>query len=175
MAPVRTLTQVDASHIGSTCSVSLLAMPLVAQEPGIGHIETTRAQAVDYRPEFRGYARVDPIGLVTVTADLDGVVEDLAARPGQQLSAGDLIAHLGGPDQVKARADAEAQLSAAKQTPAEAGDTEKAVRDTFRRKLADRAQLDRAKAELAPTGARVAEAKAEPRRANPGPPWDNSR
>lgn len=91
-----------------------LAMPMAAQEPGIGHIETTRAQAVEYRPELRGYARVDPVSLVTVKAELDGVVEDLRARPGQRLSAGDLIAHIGGPDRVKAQADAEVQLSAAK-------------------------------------------------------------
>ncbi len=134
---------------------------MAAQEAGIGHIETTRTQAVDYRPEFRGYARVDPVSLVTVKAGLDGVIEDLTARPGQQLSAGDIIAHIGGPDQVKARADAEVQLSAAKQTLVEASDAEKAVRDTYRRKLADRAQMDRVKAELAAAQAHVAEAKAE--------------
>jgi hypothetical protein len=50
-------------------------MPTAAQEPGIGHIETTVAEAIDYRPEFRGYARVDPISLVTVKAGLDGVIE----------------------------------------------------------------------------------------------------
>jgi len=127
----------------------------------MGHIEATRAQAVSYRPELRGYARVDPVSLVTVSAGLDGVVEDLAARPGQQLSTGDVIAHLGGPDQVKARADAQAQLSAAQQTLAEAGDAEKAVHDTYSLKLADRTQLDRAKADLAGAQARVAEAKAE--------------
>jgi multidrug efflux pump subunit AcrA (membrane-fusion protein) len=142
-------------------SLAALAMPSAAKDPDIGHIEVTRAQAVTYQPEFRAYGQVDPVSLVTVKAGLDGVIEDLAARPGQRLSAGDLIAHLGGPDQVKARADAQAQLAAAQQGLDQAADTERAVADTYRRKLADRAQVDRAKAQLAIPQARVAEAKAE--------------
>jgi len=126
----------------------------------MGPIDTARAQAVSFRPEFRGYARVDPVSLVTVEAGLDGVIEDLSARPGQSLSAGEVIAHVRGPDQEKARADAQAQLVAAQQSLAEATDAEKAVRDTYGLKLADRAQLDRAKADLANAQARVTEAEA---------------
>jgi RND family efflux transporter MFP subunit len=134
-------------------------MTAAGQDPGMGQVETTRAQAVSFRPEYRGYARVEPVSLVTVKSGLDGIIGDLSARPGQRFSAGDPIAHLGGPDRVKAQANAQAELSAALQTLAEDADAERAVRDTYGLKLADRAELDRARAELATAKARVAVAK----------------
>jgi RND family efflux transporter MFP subunit len=145
------------------CLLSLvgLATPLAAQVPGMPQVEAVPARAVSYRPEFRGYARVEPISLVTVKAGLDGVIADLSARPGQRLSAGEVFAHLGGAEQVKARAEAKARLTAAEQDLVQARDTEKAVADTYRRKLTDRAQLDRAKTKLAAAQASVTEAEAE--------------
>jgi RND family efflux transporter MFP subunit len=138
-----------------------LATPVAAQVPGTQQIEATQARAVSYRPEFRAYARVEPISLVTVKSGLDGVIADLSAQPGQRLSAGEVFAHLGGAEQVKARVEAQARLAAAEQDLVQARDSEKAVADTYRRKLADRTQLDQAKTKLAAAQASVTEAKAE--------------
>jgi len=136
-------------------------MPATPEDAPRVRVDAVRAQAVNYEPQLRAYAQVEPVQLVAVKAGLTGVIEDLAVRPGQALSAGEHIAHLGGPDQVKAMADARAQLAAAEQTLAAATDAEQSVRGTYRLKLSDRARLDRAKAELAAAKARVAEAKAE--------------
>jgi RND family efflux transporter MFP subunit len=137
-----------------------LGVTTTAQDAATGQIAAVPAQAASYQPEFRGYARVAPIQMVTVKVGLKGVIEDLAVRPGQRLSAGDAIARVGGPDQEEAIKEAQAQLSAARQTYAAASDAEQAVRDTYP-KFADRAQLDRAKAELAAAEAGVADARAE--------------
>ena len=147
-------------RIGCLLLLAGAAVPASSQDLDTGHLESVPARTLSYRTELRGYARVAPIGVTTVEAGADGVIEGLAVRPGQPLSAGEVIAHLAGPDQMKARTDAEAQLSAAQQTLAQASDTEQAVSDTYRRKLSDRAQLDQAKVRLASAQAGLTEAKA---------------
>jgi RND family efflux transporter MFP subunit len=137
------------------------AAPARAKEPPAEQIDAVPVERVTYRPKLRADARVSPVHLVTAKAGLTGVIEDLWVRPGQGLSAGAIIAHLGGPDQAKAMADAQAQLSAAEQNLTAATDAEQAVGSTYHLKLSDRAALDRAKVERAAAEARLASAKAE--------------
>jgi len=137
-----------------------LGMPAAPQDSRTGEVAAVPAQATTYRPEVRGYARVDPIQTLTIKAGLEGVIADLTVRPGQSLSSGEVVAHLGGPDQKRAIADAQAQLSAAQKVFAAARDAERAVQGTYRLKLGDRPQLDQAREDLANAEARVAEAKA---------------
>jgi RND family efflux transporter MFP subunit len=124
-------------------------------------MDAVRAQAVSYEPELRGYAQVTPVQLVTIKVGLAGVLEDLAVQPGESLSRGEVVARLGGADQVKAMADARARLAAAEETFAAATDAQQSVRGTYGLKLSDRARLDRAKADLAAATAQVTDAKAE--------------
>lgn len=138
-----------------------IGTPASAVDPPAGQIDAVPVALVTYRPELRAAARVLPVHLVTVKAGLTGVIKGLTVRPGQSISAGAIIAHLGGPDQAKAMADAKAQRSAAEQNLTAATDAEQAVGSTYHLKLSDRAALDRAKVERAAAEARLAGAKTE--------------
>jgi RND family efflux transporter MFP subunit len=140
--------------VAAACAVGL-PNPLSADV-----LATVSAQAQTYRPQFNAYAQVVPIQVLTVRAAIDGVIEGLVALPGQRLEAGDVIARIGGPEQVDAMQQASAKVAAAEQGFQAALDAEKSTARVYP-SFADRRRLDRAKADLAAAEQQLADAKAE--------------
>ncbi len=78
----------------------LLASPARAAEVATG--ATVRVQAQPFTPHFRAYAQVEPVALVPVRAPLAGRVAALRVVPGAEVTAGEVVAVLAGPE-VRAR------------------------------------------------------------------------
>jgi RND family efflux transporter MFP subunit len=121
---------------------------------------TASAKVETYQPQFRAYAQVVPIRILTVEAGITGMLQDFSVEPGQRIAAGDVVGRIGGADQAEAMKEAQAKLAAAQQEFQSAEDQERSVARTYP-KFADRTQLDRAKAALAAARAKLKDAKAE--------------
>jgi RND family efflux transporter MFP subunit len=139
---------------------SVLSAPLPADAAEAGAPVTVAAHGQTYRPRFHAYGQVVPIQVLTVQAGLEGVIEDLAVVPGQQLKAGDVIARIGGAEQRAAMDKAKADRAAAEHAFKAALDAEKAAVEVYP-KFSDRKQLDAAKAQLAAARAQLADAKTD--------------
>ncbi len=85
--------------------------------------DMARVIARTYSGSLNAYARVEPLGSLSLVASADGVVSGLTVMPGDRVRAGEILVRLSGPEiqamQVGAKADvadAEAALQLARHT-----------------------------------------------------------
>lgn len=109
--------------------------------------------------EVRAYAQVEPVAVLPARAQLSGVVAELDVRPGDHVSAGEVLARLQGPDVQAALAKHKAAVRAAKaEIEADRGVLQ-VHRQRREERLGTRLQIYQAKGRLA--GARASLQDAE--------------
>lgn len=122
-------------------------------------VATTRAQRRSGQPGYTLFARVEPVRALVVRAAHTGTLNDLHARPGDHLRAGERLACLGGPTYAAALGSARAALRAARKTAQLAHDQLQATQLRYP-VLSNRLALDQAKRGLASARAGLATAQA---------------
>ncbi len=96
------MRRVGRVFAGALCGV-LAAVAVAAADTGkAGGVAQVRTQELPVR--YRGYARIEPIGTLTVHALLDGTLKDFRVVPGARVRAGEILARIAGPGFASARA-----------------------------------------------------------------------
>lgn len=84
-----------AATVGVVLGAGVL--PLRAVGPAANNSGFVTVQASTMRPSLDAYAQVEPISLLTVTAEETGIVADLRVLPGMHVREGQALARLSGP------------------------------------------------------------------------------
>lgn len=136
-----------------------LAIPSVGLAAG-PPVTTVSAQPRNGQPGYTLFARVEAIQVLVIRAGTTGTVNDLHAKPGDHVRAGERLARLGGPAYAAALASSRAAFQAARKSARLAHDQLEATRARYP-VLSNRNALDQARHALASAEANLIRAQAE--------------
>ena len=124
---------------------TLLAMLVL---PAMAAPVTSPARAVNFRPELRAWAQVEPLAPLVLRASVTARVAKVLVAPGQTVHAGEPLVMLGGPELEGGLAAARARWKAAQRELAAAQRSAASTQRTYP-VTTDRKALDAAQAALA--------------------------
>lgn len=139
----------------AVCLLALAGMVL----PALADPVTLPARAVRYQPESRAWAQVEAMAPLVLRAAVPARVSGIRVTPGQQVTVGEHLVHLAGPQFISQFAAARARLQAAQRELTAARHSAASAQRTYP-VVTNRQQLEAAQAALAAAQGQMTEAKA---------------